>query len=489
MKRIMKLFSMSVAIAAIWGVCVFASGDATVAETHTDDEGISIYVRDIDADGEQSVQIGTSSAKVLSVDKVSDGKVSIRTLVMIDNSISIKKEQQERIAELLQDLIAGKMNGEKISIATFSEEVSYLTEYTDDYSTLKGAINGMEYQDQETYLTDVLYDILTKDIADEEEEYFYRIIIISDGVDNKSIGITKTELYELLKDNMFPIYTIGCKEKNNNEELENMFALSRITGGKEYQLDELEDTLSVVSDLSQDKEIVRFRIRPDAKDMDGSKKTVKLTVVDDNVSIEIRMPQQEMIVEEVVEEPELLKETVAEATSEEITEVEEEESQLPIVLLLGIGAVIVILVIALVVILILQSKKKNNNVDFETFSDDMEGMKDINNDEQTLMMGRTYELVLEDITNPARVFRTNLKDGHAVVVGRSRQKSDIFIETEPSVSGRHCEIGVRNGAFYIKDLQSSNGTYINDTRVITESKLIAGNIVRIGSLCLRVRIF
>lgn len=488
--KITKIFSMSVVVAVMCGMCVFASGDARIAETYTDDEGISIYVSDIEADGEQSVQIGTSSAKVLSADKIADGKVQVRTLAMVDNSISIQKNQQQKIAELLQDLIAGKMNGEKIAIATFSEEVSYLTEYTDDYSTLKSAVNGITYQDQETYLTDVLYDILTKDIANEDEEYFYRIVIISDGVDNKSIGITKAELIDLLKDNSIPLHTVGCKEKNNNEELENMFALSRITGGNEYQLDELEDTLTVVSELSKDAEIVRFRIVPDAKDMDGSKKTVKLKSGDDAVSAEIRMPQKE-IIEEVVEEPEEEPEVEEVESEEPEVEVEEEvEPEFPIVLFICVVIVIVVLVIVLIALLIVLNSKKKKGVEFESLADSMEGMAaKANQPEQTVMVGRTYELLLEDVSNPARVFRSNLKDGTSVVIGRSRQKCNIFIETDPSVSGVHCEIGVRENGFYIKDLQSSNGTYINDTRVITESRLIAGNIIRLGSLCLRVRIY
>ena len=67
------------------------------------------------------------------------------------------------------------------------------------------------------------------------------------GVDNKSIGYTKEELYAALEKMPYPIYTVGCTYKENNEQLKNMFALSRMTGGASWLLDDVSDYMARVS--------------------------------------------------------------------------------------------------------------------------------------------------------------------------------------------------------------------------------------------------
>jgi pSer/pThr/pTyr-binding forkhead associated (FHA) protein len=50
-----------------------------------------------------------------------------------------------------------------------------------------------------------------------------------------------------------------------------------------------------------------------------------------------------------------------------------------------------------------------------------------------------------------------------LVVGR-RDSCDIPMHF-PSISGQHCELTYRNGYWYIKDLNSTNGVKVNGTRV------------------------
>jgi pSer/pThr/pTyr-binding forkhead associated (FHA) protein len=49
------------------------------------------------------------------------------------------------------------------------------------------------------------------------------------------------------------------------------------------------------------------------------------------------------------------------------------------------------------------------------------------------------------------------------------------------VSRRHCQIETREEALLLRDLGSSNGTYVNGRRV-QESPLLAGDVLRIGTL-------
>jgi len=57
-------------------------------------------------------------------------------------------------------------------------------------------------------------------------------------------------------------------------------------------------------------------------------------------------------------------------------------------------------------------------------------------------------------------------------VGR-RESNDIVLRF-PNVSGRHCELSVEGGYWFVQDLGSSNGTKVNGSRV-TKQRLDPGD--------------
>lgn len=64
-----------------------------------------------------------------------------------------------------------------------------------------------------------------------------------------------------------------------------------------------------------------------------------------------------------------------------------------------------------------------------------------------------------------------------LVVGR-RESCDIVLRF-PNVSGTHCELSIADGRWNVKDLNSSNGTKVNGSRV-SEGHLNPGDRVSIG---------
>src|SRR5882724_9881096 len=66
-----------------------------------------------------------------------------------------------------------------------------------------------------------------------------------------------------------------------------------------------------------------------------------------------------------------------------------------------------------------------------------------------------------------------------------RVDDNTFPIAEPSVSSHHCEVVLRGSDVVIKDLNSTNGTYINGEK-ITESVLKPGQILRLGQIELRL---
>lgn len=500
--RIHNLFGTiiaSVFLLCSLGLTVYAAETVSIVETNTGEDSITVYVKGVSADiTDVTAQIGTATGDVTKIWKVSDGEIPMQTLVMIDNSKSITKANREKIADFLRNLISDRSENEEIAIATFGEELTLLTEYTSEYSTLKKAIDTITYQKRGTYLTDVLYDLISAEYVPNNENVFRRVIIVSDGMDNKSLGYTKEELYALLEESCFPIYTIGCINGENNERLENMFALSRKTKADSFLMDEVEDTLDICGSLNSDRDVVGIRIVPAPENMDGTRKAVKISFTDNGIqsglSVDIVMPQQTQVKEEP--EPEAETEYSAEFLPEDSVKSDHGTATLMIVIVV----IVVVMVIAVVITVILLKKKKGKK-QFELIDDDTlkehisepkvpeektefvgETAKDDGEDRTYMIWNNksTYHIILTDMNSMARRFQVPLE--HSVIVGRKAGACDIVLDYERSVSGRHCEISVRNDRFYLKDLQSANGTFVNGSKVLAETEIYSGNMIKLGRL-------
>src|SRR5258707_15840708 len=82
------------------------------------------------------------------------------------------------------------------------------------------------------------------------------------------------------------------------------------------------------------------------------------------------------------------------------------------------------------------------------------------------MTGRTHELKVDKTT-----------------IGRV--EDNTFQIAEPSVSSHHCELHLRGNEILVKDLNSTNGTFINGEKV-SESVLKTGQVLRLGQIEMRL---
>jgi len=74
----------------------------------------------------------------------------------------------------------------------------------------------------------------------------------------------------------------------------------------------------------------------------------------------------------------------------------------------------------------------------------------------------------------------------AAILGR-RPDCDFCIPLQV-VSRRHCQLSQEVNSLKIRDLQSSNGTYVNGSKVQTEAEAKAGDHIQIGPLTFTVQI-
>src|ERR1041384_6296002 len=66
-----------------------------------------------------------------------------------------------------------------------------------------------------------------------------------------------------------------------------------------------------------------------------------------------------------------------------------------------------------------------------------------------------------------------------------RVEDNTFQIAEPSVSSHHCEVLQRGAEVVVRDLNSTNGTFINGEKV-TEAVLKPGQVLRLGQIEIRL---
>lgn len=67
-----------------------------------------------------------------------------------------------------------------------------------------------------------------------------------------------------------------------------------------------------------------------------------------------------------------------------------------------------------------------------------------------------------------------------------RVDANSFPISEGSISSHHCEIKLKGDKVYVKDLGSTNGTFVNDKQVTGEAVVPPGKVLRLGQVEIRL---
>ncbi len=314
---------------------VSAASDYSIKQCHTGKDSISVYV---DSDGvsidSAACQIGRLESEQVTVTPISELDTPLRTLFLLDNSLSITNEYRPEISEIITGVIDGHLDGEQFRLATIDTDIHYLGDYSTDYDELKSQIGTIEYSNQDTYFTDHIYNVL-KELSSDNDPVYSRIVVISDGADDMAIGVKGSEADALAKSSNIPVYALGVVYKNNTERLKNMFALSRSTGASYYNLKETSAS-EVIEGLAADRKLTDVEVFPPREQLDGSSMSMKLTLHtaqgDKDLNADVKMPFGDADSAKAAEAVEATSEkTEAEPIiqQEEVKQEETEESAVP----------------------------------------------------------------------------------------------------------------------------------------------------------------
>ena len=89
--------------------------------------------------------------------------------------------------------------------------------------------------------------------------------------------------------------------------------------------------------------------------------------------------------------------------------------------------------------------------------------------------------VLDPPQRRGRIFEL----GEEVTLGRSPGCA-VCLEDDTFTSSVHARVFSRNGDFWVEDLRSTNGTYLNETRLTGPARIQRGDRIKVGSTILEV---
>ena len=465
--RIKWLIAMAAMLLAFGGGGQVYAAESRLMQVSVDGRKMISYIKCGEAVESADAQIAQYPCE--NVEITTAGKVSIHTVILLDNSLSISGDNRIKIKDILKRYMQGMPENEAVSFAVFGEDIQFLAEKQNTADVILPLIDEVEFHDQDTYLTDYLFQAVEMVKSDTE---YTRFIVISDGVDNNATGITKDELNSKLRENPRPVYTVGHRYKENSGELKNMFALSRITGGEEFLIEDFEDIQMLVDHIHDFSNIYSIKMDIPETVMDGGNRHFLLNIHtkqgDKEVTGEVSMPFA-LVEEEPEPEPKPEPEPAG----------------------IGMEKIAGLVLLAAAVAAFLFYKKKsgrdNGNGAKKSKSAAPEAVsEDTQEKEETVFLGGRYLLVLRDRTNPGKIFRYPL-DGH-VIVGRNIDMVQIAVDYNRTVSGQHCEFYMRNNRCFIRDMNSINHTYLEGRIVNGENEILSGSIVKLGEVEFSVEI-
>lgn len=426
----------------------------------------------------------------------------MRTLILVDNSQSIPEKNHADIQEILRGIISNSKENEQIKIGTFAREAAYLCDYTSDHAVLENIIDHITYNDQDTYLSDVLYSAISG-LKAESNFVCTRIIIISDGADDNYIGYTNDEVRRFIEDSQYPVYTIGILAKNNASRLETMFSFSRAAEAGYFLMDGSIANEDVVNTLMADQTGVCMKIAPDNRLKDGSSKSIliKLNIAEGGLELKTAVempfgtPEPEAKPTELETapktelEPAPLPTIVSMSNSDNASGSNEKNNSsqnfLWVFILLAAVAVLAIIVVLVIV------KKKTNEEPKPQPKEASEPKPNNGDENKTILVGvqspyvepekelwGKKQLLLKNLNKPEISYKVSIED--VVSIGRSSTQ-DIVIDDE-EVSRSHCKIILRGKLMYLVSCNHANGTYYNNMFAAEgkEVAIVNGGKIKMG---------
>lgn len=480
----------------------------------TEDSSGTYNNKDINKDN-ITATLGNKKLTLKSIDRFDKFNEGTAYVLMADVSKSMGTSGRDNSKKLFTDMVKKVSDKDKIAFLTFGNSEKVVQDFISDKATLIDKINALKTNEDNTDL----YRSLTKGLnmlTNKTNLPTKRaIILISDGQESNDKGITKDEVLVRLSQNHIPVFSVAFKSSDNNsikESLKILGSFARLSNGQDFILG---DGSKTSDDITQN--IINRINKGFVASFDIS--NVKMDGQSSNLNLNIKLEDNtSMIVNENVILP-VVADTVKQTSP--VTKTTTHKT-IPFYnnkyILSGIALVFVLLVVLIVIFI---KKRKNNFVNSNKLEENevnenivepvflhegdgnMDAGKTVGMNTLTNMdnsIGKTIPLAQQTMPNSNRgvkillvkIGKNDNDSSHeltltsSIIIGRDSAKAKLVFKNDELLSGRHCELSLKEDMIFICDLNSTNGTYVNGVPISGSFRLHNDDIILLGSMELRI---
>lgn len=508
-----------ICIVGMWQNKVFAEEtfSVNIDQYNAQDGKIHVYVNHNQGKGycptkeDCKLLIGKQSPEVEDIAIFQNMNEPVSYLLMVDVSGSMDAERVEQAKDIMKQLVNNKNKNDNFNIAILGNDIK-ASGFSEDQSKIISYIDEIAVTNEDTNLYAAIKQELEVLQTDNAVHTKRCMVILSDGADDRQVGITKTEAENIVKESHIPIFTVAMLDKRlRDSDKENAKILGSFArdsaGGKHFA--------PLVDEGSYDTIADEIRER-----LDGSLVLTadlsEVIVGDDTVYIEAELSSSTGKAKgsitvpsgSIKEQVEIAKQRVAEVninvSEEEQTEPIEVQPQVEekdnTGMIIAIIAVIVV-VLLLILFITIQHKNRNNETDYEEDMEDHEAGDNfvevsdypVQDNPSTMapVAGSPINAPVKK-KYPKKITFTMFKIGPGddvryeltvkdeITIGRN-DSCTLVLKDDNALSGKHCSVIYRDGNVFIRDNESTNGTFANGVPIVGELQINKDDILLIGS--------
>ena len=506
-----KLILVSIAFLFFSGSVFSAVGSIQISQVADLNSELAVYFR---SEGltkgvslesmtkEYEVTLGQQSLRVTSIDQQLSPDSGLAVVLAIDVSASLNNQSFSKIKSGCIDLVSRLPKNSQVAVIAVGNEAKLVSKFTLDLKAVRGFIEALAPSDQETSLYESI--LASQEIFNQVGQTLplrRAVVVITDGLDDSHRGYSKEEVLRKIAEGTSPVYSIGLLKPQGHsgqkDALRVLAELSRTSGGSFNQATEatVEDIIRNV-----DKSLINaWLVKVDCKTCvrDGAVKRLQLlhraenSLVSDSRDVRL-FP---IIPSAVVNPPPSVVELTWYAKAWQWWQAKTlGYPWLPWV----VGAVLTVMLIIAVYFGLRWFRGRRANRPLETFVphpwDTGMHLPGATIRDATAQEDKTDQVTSNAIAGEGRRVTVAMV-GHAkrvVALNNNNIKfgrasgNDIALPNDTESSSHHAEIVDRQGVPVLVDLGSTNGTYLNGTKIRKPEPLHDGDVIVVGSTEMRI---
>lgn len=193
-----------------------------------------------------SVSLGRDELAVTGSKTVEEAQTPAAILFLVDVSGSLDEKRVENIKTVISGITENLREQDKICIVAMGDELR-VSGFMTDKEEIQAQIDALSVLQEDTNLYQGMEESLkilqSEDAAGGDKKC---LVVLSDGAEDNSYGITREEVNTAIQDSRIPVYTVGMpKNAENQEQLENVKVLgsfARVSAGGIHYVPVLDGT-------------------------------------------------------------------------------------------------------------------------------------------------------------------------------------------------------------------------------------------------------